>query len=65
MLSRFECAIFYFSLAISLDPYFAIAYFCRACCYQSSGDSFQASLDFTSTLDVIIFYSIIYYLDEY
>ena len=56
-LSRFESSIFYYSLALQLDPYLAIAYFSRGNCYFSAGDSFQAALDFTTVLDVFFFFS--------
>lgn len=55
MLSRYESAIFYYSQATQLDPYLAIAYFLRGNCYSNAGDSFQAALDFTVTLDVCYF----------
>ena len=51
-LSRYECAIYFYSQALHLDPYLAIAYFCRANCYRSAGDPFQGALDYTSALDV-------------
>ena len=52
LLSRYEAAIFYFSQALIIDPYFAMAFFSRANCYQFCGDSFQAAVDYTSVLDV-------------
>jgi tetratricopeptide (TPR) repeat protein len=52
LLGRYETAIFFYSQALYLDPHFAMAYYSRANTYFNAGDYFQASIDFTSVLDV-------------
>jgi tetratricopeptide (TPR) repeat protein len=55
-LNMYPSAIFYFSLAIQQDRFFALAYFCRGVCYHESEDHLQALVECDFDFDFFFFF---------